>query len=171
MTVTADELADELTRTHLAWFKKNPMGQLEQACLIFPEAGEPHVHPCGWANPVERQLTLAVLRALMIATQAVRYAMWSEVWMVAQNLPEGMDPATAAKDFAESDYQHGDFSRDPARVECVFTLVVEASGKTVNRVQRIIRGRSGGVRTLIPEPGYEGFGGALADLLPERTFN
>ena len=167
---TAEALADELAARHRDWFRQNPMGELAQTCLIFGEDGAVTAVECGWANPVEREITIALLRMLMERAQAVRYALWAETWMVQSIRPEGMDPQEFAKR-ESTKYAPGSLATHPDRIECVLTYVVEASGKSVSRTQRIIRGRSGGVRTLVPEDIGDGMAGALTDLLPHRTFN
>ena len=167
---TTDELADLLAETHRDFYRNSPRGEIAQSCLIIGADETRRVIQCGWHNAAEREIILAGLRMIMVLTQATRYAVWGEVWMVYRNSPPGVDPAEAAeKAFAE--YENGDLSRDPERIECVFTLVVEASGKSVQRIQKIIRGRSGGVRTLVAMEPMDGLGGALGDLMPERTFN
>jgi hypothetical protein len=169
MTST-EELADDIAAQHLRWYRANPRGELVQTCLIFGESGEGTAVQCGWSDEAERALTIGVLRAMMIAQSAVRYAVWSEVWMVQRKTDPG-EPIPAAAERAFRDYRHGDLSKDPDRIECIFTLVVEASGKRAHRLQRIVRGRSGGVRTLVDMEPMDGLGGVLGDLLPERTFN
>ena len=168
---TTEQLADEIAATHVSWFREHPTGGIAQTCLIFPEEGKAFAVECGWRDEDERRLMLAVLRATMATQRAIRYAIWSEIWMAMKPLPEGR---TAQQEIDDADYQHGDISRDPDRVEAVFTLVVEASGKQAIRLQKIVRGRRGGVRRLEPLDGdpseWEGMGGALGDLLPERTF-
>ena len=159
--LTTEELAETLAVHHAIWFRRNPTASIVQTCLIFREDGEQVAVPCGWGNEFERQLMVGILRATMIAESAVRYAIWSEVWMVTGGFPD--------------DYRHGDLARSPDRVEAVFTLVVEASGAMAVRLQKIIRGKNGGVRRLEPLEGpltdvVKGFG-VLGDLLPERTFN
>ena len=68
---------------------------------------------------------------MMVTYNAIRYAVWSEVWMAMQKVPPGVDPGAEALD-ALADYQVGDiFLGDPrTRIEAVFTLVVEASGRS-----------------------------------------
>ena len=167
---TTKELIESLTTQHMEFYRKNPRGQLAQTCLIFGEDGDVVAVECGWQDAATRQMTIATLRAMMVTYNAIRYAVWSEVWMAMQKVPPGVDPGAEALD-ALADYQVGDISRDPDRIEAVFTLVVEASGARAHRLQKIIRGRSGGVRTLIHMEPMDGMGGALSDLLPKRTFN
>jgi hypothetical protein len=169
VTASTEELADEIAAQHRRWYRANPRGQLVQTCLIIGESGETTAVQCGWSDEAERALTIGVLRAMMVVESAVRYAVWSEVWLAFQKTEPGATSADAAKAFG--DYRHGDLSRRPDRVEAIFTLVVEASGKRAHRLQRIVRGRSGGVRTLVDMEPMDTLGGALGDLLPERTFN
>jgi hypothetical protein len=171
--MTSDELIDALAERHANYFRRNPMGSINQTCLIEPEEGEPVILQCGWGSDVERLVVLAALRVAMITHKAARYAFWSEVWTVRKATPKG---TTMADAIAEHDaaYVHGDLSVDPDRVEAVYTVVVEGKGRVVSRLQRIIRGRNGGVRKLEliednDEPAH--FGGALANLMPPRTVN
>jgi hypothetical protein len=172
MTLTSEELADELMASHVARYQREPMGQIIPSCLIEPEAGQPVVLQCGWGSSTERAVVLAALRVAMITMKAARYAVWMEVWTVAQTVPKGttMDDVIAEHDAA---YVHGDLSADPNRVEAVFTLVVEGKGRMVSRLQRIIRGRNGGVRKLelIENDKSTSLGGALGELMPPRTIN
>jgi hypothetical protein len=167
---TTEELVDLLVTRHREFYRRNPRGQLAQTCLMIREDGTSTAVECGWEDAAQRDLTLAVLRAMMMIQNAIRYAVWSEVWMVEGKTKPGEPvPKAAERDFR--DYQVGDLGKNPNRIECIFTMVVEASGKEIHRLHRIIRGRSGGVRTLVEMEPMNGLGGALADLLPERTFN
>lgn len=171
--MTSDELADALAAEHAAYFKRNPKGEIVQACRIEPEVGEPIMVECGWRDEAERTLTIAMLRLAMSNLRAARYAIWTEVWTLLNPVPEGQDAMEAAADYVDS-YTHGDIAADPKRIEAVFTLVVEGKGRMVTRLQRIIRGRNGGVRLLEPiDQGSqtEGMGGVLGDLMPRRTVN
>ena len=167
MTPT-DEFADELTETHRAFYRQKPRGELVQTCVIVGDDGKTTAIKCGWDGDAERGLTLALLRSMMRTLGAVRYVIWGEVWLLfakrdpGETIEEGRRKALA---------ETPDFSKAPNRVECVFTLVVEASGRRAHRLQRIVRGRSGGVRTLVDMEPMDDLGGALAELLPERTFN
>jgi hypothetical protein len=172
--MTSEELVESLTERHADYFRKNPNGSILQTCMIEPEEGETVILVCGWGSNTERLVVLAALRQAMITLKAARYAFWSEVWTVKKANPKG---TTVAEAIAEHDasYTHGDLSADPDRVEAVFTLVVEGKGRTVSRLQRIIRGRNGGVRKLElieqDEETRRAFGGALGNLMPPRTFN
>jgi hypothetical protein len=173
MSQTSDELADAITETHVAYFRRHPKGQVEQTCLIECETGEAVAIECGWGSSTEREFTLGALRLAMIRHKAVRYAIWSEVWTANKPVPEGMTVEQAAAEHVDA-YVHGDITADPNRVEAVFTLVVEGKGRMITRLQRIIRGRNGGVRKLELITGGDDIttmGGALADLMPERTIN
>jgi hypothetical protein len=169
---TADELADELAAAHVDYFRRNPKGEIIQTCMIEPEAGEPVFVQCGWRDEFERSITLEKLRLAMLALRAARYAIWTEVWTLLNPVPEGASMEKAEADFVAG-YTHGDIAADPKRIEAVFTLVVEGKGRMVTRLQRIIRGRNGGVAKLVPLEGGDGLnlGGALADLMPTRTVN
>jgi hypothetical protein len=159
--LSTEELAETLAAHHAIWFRRNPTLPLVPTCLIFSEDGAQTSLPCGWSSDVGRELTLALLRATMIIENAIRYAIWFETWTRRGDVPD--------------DYQNGDLARSPDRVEAIFTLVVEASGAQAVRLQKIVRGRNGGVRRLEPfdeNPElWKGAGGALGDLLPPRVFN
>jgi hypothetical protein len=168
--MSAEALADDLAAQHVRWYRAHPTEQILQTCLIFPEEGDGQiVVACPWSDATERAFVLTTLQALMIREKAVRYALWSEVWMANLKVPPGTDLDHASE---AANYQQGDLATHPDRVEAVFTLVVEASGKVAHRVQKIVRGRSGGVRTLVMMDAPDEFGsGALVSLLPPRTFN
>jgi hypothetical protein len=171
LSVTAAQLADRLMAQHERWFAKNPMGELVQTVLMEGEDGEVNFVPCPWQDAAERVFVLEALRVMMLAKGVVRYAIWSEVWIKHVTPPPGSTAEKDAERFARS-YRHGDIAEDPDRTEAVFTLVVEPGGKLTTRLQRIERGRAGGVRRLVLEEGGEDLGqlgGALADLMPERS--
>jgi hypothetical protein len=154
--MTRDEIADSLVAQHERWFKEHPTEPLIQTVWMQREDGEVMFVACPWKDAQEREFVLAGLRMVMEARKVVRYAMWTEVWLTMGKVPE----------------RYGQVGEDPDRTEAVFTLVVERSGVTA-RLQHILRGRSGGVRKLRLEPTDDALrmGGALADLLPERSVN
>jgi hypothetical protein len=173
MNRTSEQLADEIAARHADYFRKNPKGEIVQTCLIEPEEGEDfYLIECPWGSNPQRMIVLSALRQAMIQLSAARYAIWSEVWLLKKPAPEGQTVEDAIAEH-DASYTHGDIAADPARIEAVFTLVVEGKGRVITRTQRIIRGRNGGVRKLEPIEGddMQNFGGALADLMPERTIN
>jgi hypothetical protein len=177
--MTAAELADELTKRHEQVFKDDPKAELMQTVLVQTEDGRVLAIPCGWENAMDRQFKLTLLRELMVVEKVIRYAIWAEVWMKMETAPPEVQGQKATKDTLKKAvkefskrYEHGDLSRDPNRIECIFTLVVETGGKLTSRVQTIERGRNGGVRRLVRMEEKDdtlNMGGALAELMPERT--
>jgi hypothetical protein len=163
-------IADEIAAQHMTWFAANPKSELVTTCMVFPETGPPMMIQCPWRDEDERRYILARLRELMVVTRACRYAIWSEVWAAGRKMPKGMTEAEAIAK-REREYTRGDVHADPDRFEAVFTLVVDASGKSAFRLQRIVRDNKGRVRDLEPQAEEVGMGGALADLLPPRTIN
>jgi hypothetical protein len=166
----ADELealADELVLEHAAFFAVNPHAGVVPRCLIFVPGGDMVAVDCGWNTADERRTTLRALRLFLASVGATRYAIWSEIWAVVAPTPPGKSREEVERAFGEN-YEHGDLAADPERMECVFTLVVDASGLTANRLQKIVRGKGGKVVALYPMPIQAGLGGALASLLPAR---
>jgi hypothetical protein len=173
LMASSEELADALAEEHAAYYRRNPKGEIVQACFIQPEEGDALVFACPWRSEIERLAVIAALRAAMIEHHAARYAFWSEVWTARRTVPAGTTMEQAEADFTES-YTHGDIAADPHRIEAVFTLVVEGKGRMVTRLQRIVRGRNGGVRKLMVVDGGDDLahmGGVLATLMPPRTLN
>lgn len=170
--LNAAELADHLAAQHERWFADHPTSDLVQTVMFEQENGETHFIACPWKDADERAFVLNGLRIIMRARKVVRYAVWAEVWIKNMRVPKGADAKAEARKWGRT-YQHGDIAQEPDRGEAVFTLVVEGGGKVTGRLQRIERGRNGGVRRLVMEEmsegGFEGMGGALADLMPERS--
>jgi len=167
---TADELeaiADELALEHAAFFAVNPHSGVVPRCLVFIPGGDMVALDCGWNGPDERQHVLRALRLFLASIGATRYAIWSEMWVVARPMPPDKTREEIERAFGEND-EAGDLEADPDRMECVFTLVVDASGFTANRLQKVVRGRHGKVVALYPMPSPARLGGALASLLPAR---
>jgi len=163
-----EAIADELAALHAEAFEADPAHRIEQTCLVFRpgEVGSAAI-PCGWNSAAEREGMLRALRMIIAAAGVTRYAIWSEVWAVLAPVPDGASREEAERSFGEN-YQNGDLAKHPERMECVFTLVVDASGAQANRMQKIVRGARGEVLTLHPMPAQAGLGGALASLLPPR---
>lgn len=170
--LTAAALADQLVAQHVAWFREHPTQELIQTIMLEQENGEVHFIPCPWRDALEREYVLAALRTLMAARKAVRYAVWAEVWTKSVTPPAGVTTVEDAQRYANDTYRHGDLAEDPDHDEAVFTLVVEPGRKLTTRMQRIERGRAGGVRRLVLVEGGDDMGdmgGALADLMPEQS--
>jgi hypothetical protein len=145
---TCREWADELAAAHEDFYRVNPKGELRSAVII--EAGDGHyeVVACAWANQFERAVMIAALQVFLQKLNATRYAFFGEVWM-----------SVKPDDYARP-------SLDPEREEKVFTAISDRRLATPVCVsQRIVRGRSGGVRKLLRDPDIpDGIMGALADL-------
>lgn len=156
--MTSAEWAEKLACEHVDYFKRHPKGQISQVCIIEAEEGYIFV-ACAWRDEDERRFVLATLRAQMRAAGARRYAFFGEAWTRRTSVPPGR-PLRGDDGFVMP-------VDDPNRGEEVFTIVVDprvASPAFISH--RIVRGRSGGVRTLVREPErYSHHLGALVHLL------
>ena len=151
--LTSQQWADELAAAHEVFYRQQPKGELMNVLII--EAGDGYHYelvPCGWSNGGERTMILALIRMLLQSLKATRYAFMGEVWL-----------SKKPDDYARP-------SLDPEREERVFTAVADRRlAAPVVVCQKIIRGRSGGVRKLLRDPGgFDGVDGALANLFPQE---
>lgn len=151
--MTAAEWADHLCARHSAFFDRHADRALPPTCIAQLEDGRAVALPCPWASEFERLLVLTLLRGQLRMMRAVRYAIFSEVWMT--DGPAGPDRLAPRL--------------DPQRQEAVLTAVVGRGQAPVTRCQRIRRTEGGAVSALELEDEFPGLlGGDLLTLLGTR---
>jgi hypothetical protein len=114
----------------------------------------PKVLPFCWRSYQERDIMLALARALLKEVRAAAYLIATESWMAPYGaaMPDADDPAYRSP------------SQHPDRVEILNIFAVARSGRKAVRMLEIKRGEAGSVLKLSPlEEGYD-FDGDLLEL-------